>query len=156
MVLDIIFSLSLSLFFFFFNSLCITFYAPSFTLVFISAFMYLSIYLSLFYIYVFIYLYVHLLLSIFFVSSCIAHLKSTFHRIIYRLVRRLHLFFYLLYIYQLTHVNFSLSRFACLSLYKNAPLLSHVPSFSLAFSYVCISCVFDGISIQTKKKSLTI
>lgn len=59
-----------------------------------------------------------------------AHLKSTFHRIIYRLVRRLHLFFYLLYIYQLTRVNFSLSRFACLSLYKNALLLSHVPSFS--------------------------
>lgn len=65
MVLDFIFSLSLFSFFFF-NSLCITFYAPSFTLVFISAFMYLSIYLSLFYNYVFIYLYVHLLLSIFF------------------------------------------------------------------------------------------
>lgn len=29
-------------------------------------------------------------------------------------------------------------------------------SLYLAFSYVCISCVFDGIPIQTKKKSLTI
>lgn len=151
MVLDFIFSLSLSFLFFFFLILFASRFLPL-----LRSFSYLHLciclYISLSILHLCFYLLVCAPTIIYFFRIFVyAHLKS-FHRIIYRLVRRLHLFFYLLYIYQLTHVNFSLSRFACLSLYKNAPLLSHVPSFSLAFSYVCISCVFDGISIQTKKK----
>lgn len=157
MVLDFIFSLSLFSFFFF-----LILFASRF-LPLLRSFSYLHLciclYISLSTLHLCFYLLVCAPTFIYFFRIFVyAHLKSTFHRIIYRLVRRLHLFFHLLYIYQLTHVNFSLSRFACLSLYKNAPLLSHVPSFSLSrfllrLHFLRLRRYFHP---NEKKKSLTI
>jgi len=158
MVLDFIFSLSffsLILFFFLKSLHILSFLSLSLSLsharfhimhlchslFYIYLLYFTSIYLyftSIYYLFVFIYLYL---------SFLHAHFKSIVYHIIYRFAYRLHFFLSVIFI---NTRNFSLFRFACLSLYKNAQ--PYRCSLSLSLSFSCLHFyVFNDIFIQTEK-----
>lgn len=132
-------SFSFSLFFY---SLCIL---HVFSLFYARSYLHLCICLCLYFTFAFLSICMHLHFCFF----MYAHLKSTFYYIIYRLVHRVSTFFLFLISIN-SYIYFSLSsRFACLSLCKNAP--TYRRCFFLPF-YVRIFYVFlDGISIRMEK-----
>jgi len=128
-------SLSLSLTLVFISCIYVILYFHIYLLYFISIYLYFT---SIYYLFVFIYLYL---------SFLHAHFKSIVYHIIYRLAYRLHFFLSVIFI---NTRNFSLFRFACLSLYKNAQ--PYRCSLSLSLSFSCLYFyVFNDIFIQTEK-----